>query len=59
MDATGGLVRQWNGVCYRNTKNHRFSEDLLNAIEGLDRWPDRVRIMQHNWIGKSKGARIT
>ena len=36
-----------------------FSEDLLNAIEGLDRWPDRVRIMQHNWIGKSKGARIT
>ena len=36
-----------------------FSDDLLNAIEGLDRWPDRVRIMQHNWIGKSKGARIT
>ena len=35
-----------------------FSEELLSAIEGLERWPDRVRIMQHNWIGKSKGARI-
>jgi len=35
-----------------------FSEELLTAIEGLDRWPDRVRIMQHNWIGKSQGARV-
>ncbi|MEM9469613.1 MAG: leucine--tRNA ligase, partial [Pseudomonadota bacterium] len=29
--------------------------DLLKAIEGLDRWPDKVRTMQHNWIGKSQG----
>ena len=35
-----------------------FAEDLLQSIEGLDRWPDRVRLMQHNWIGKSVGARI-
>jgi leucyl-tRNA synthetase len=35
-----------------------FSEELLAAIEDLDRWPDRVRIMQQNWIGKSEGARI-
>ena len=35
-----------------------FSEELLSAIEDLERWPDRVRIMQHNWIGKSEGARI-
>ena len=35
-----------------------FSEELLKALEGLDRWPERVRIMQHNWIGKSEGARI-
>jgi len=35
-----------------------FAEDLLNAIETLDRWPERVRIMQHNWIGRSEGARV-
>ena len=29
-----------------------FAEELLTAIEGLDRWPERVRIMQHNWIGR-------
>lgn len=35
-----------------------FADDLLTSIEGLDRWPDRVRLMQHNWIGKSVGARV-
>ena len=35
-----------------------FAEELLTAIESLDRWPERVRIMQHNWIGRSEGARI-
>jgi len=35
-----------------------FAEDLLKAIETLDRWPDKVRVMQHNWIGRSEGARI-
>ena len=36
-----------------------FADELLEAIEGLDRWPDRVRTMQHNWIGKSTGARLS
>ena len=36
-----------------------YASDLLEAIEGLDRWPDRVRLMQHNWIGKSVGASLT
>ena len=36
-----------------------YASELLDAIEGLDRWPDRVRLMQHNWIGKSVGASLT
>jgi leucyl-tRNA synthetase len=35
-----------------------FAEDLLQALEGLDRWPERVRLMQENWIGRSEGARV-
>ncbi len=33
-----------------------FGEDLLQALGGLERWPDRVRLMQKNWIGQSEGA---
>ncbi len=32
-----------------------FSEELLEAIDGLSDWPDKVRLMQRNWIGKSRG----
>nr|WP_325249354.1 leucine--tRNA ligase [Amylibacter sp.] len=32
-----------------------FSEDLLSAIDTLEGWPDKVRLMQQNWIGKSRG----
>jgi len=35
-----------------------YSEELLSAIDGLEDWPDKVRTMQRNWIGKSRGARI-
>ena len=32
-----------------------FSEELLSAIDDLEGWPDKVRLMQRNWIGKSRG----
>ncbi|WP_421726677.1 leucine--tRNA ligase [Bauldia sp.] len=35
-----------------------FSDDLLAALDTLERWPDKVRIMQRNWIGRSEGMRI-
>ncbi len=35
-----------------------FADDLLDGLESLDKWPDKVRLMQENWIGKSRGMRI-
>jgi len=35
-----------------------FSEDLLDGLKSLDRWPDKVRIMQENWISRSEGMKI-
>ena len=36
-----------------------FNDDLLAALKTLDRWPERVRLMQENWIGRSEGVRLT
>ncbi len=36
----------------------KFAPNLLAALGGLDRWPDRVKTMQANWIGRSEGARL-
>jgi len=35
-----------------------FSEDLLSSLDELTGWPDRVRLMQEKWIGKSTGALV-
>ena len=35
-----------------------YADDLLEALKGLDRWPEKVRLMQENWIGKSTGAYV-
>lgn len=35
-----------------------YSEELLSALDGLTGWPDKVRLMQANWIGKSRGLQF-
>ena len=35
-----------------------FSQDLLEALDGLERWPEKVRLMQANWIGRSEGLSV-
>ncbi|WP_149778353.1 leucine--tRNA ligase [Roseovarius litoreus] len=35
-----------------------FAEDLLEALDGLDNWPAKVKLMQANWIGRSRGLQF-
>jgi leucyl-tRNA synthetase len=35
-----------------------YSEDLLSALDKLERWPEKVRLMQKNWIGRSEGLLV-
>jgi len=35
-----------------------YAEELLSALDGLERWPEKVRLMQANWIGKSEGMLV-
>jgi len=60
------------GVCWRHTdtavvqkdleqwflKITAYVEELLGDIDALAGWPERVRVMQRNWIGKSVGAEV-
>ncbi len=46
------LLNQWN------LKITHYAEDLLAALDRLERWPDKVRTMQANWIGRSEGLRL-
>jgi leucyl-tRNA synthetase len=60
-----------NGVCWRcGTKPTKkeleqwffkitaYAQRLLDDLTKLDRWPERVRVMQANWIGRSEGAEL-
>ncbi len=35
-----------------------YAEDLLEALKTLDKWPEKVRLMQENWIGRSEGLMV-
>ena len=44
--------REMNQWVFKITK---YAQELLDALDTLDRWPDKVRLMQRNWIGRSEG----
>lgn len=54
---SGAVVeqREMNQWVFKITK---YAQELLDALDGLDRWPDKVRLMQRNWIGRSEGLLI-
>ena len=54
---SGALVEQ-KRLSQWFLKTTDYSEDLLSSLEELDRWPERVRLMQENWIGRSEGMRL-
>src|SRR5258708_31248506 len=48
-------LREMNQWVFKITK---YAQELLDALDGLDRWPDKVRLMQRNWIGRSEGLLV-
>jgi leucyl-tRNA synthetase len=46
-------LNQWS------LKITQYAEELIEGLKGLERWPDKVRLMQENWIGKSQGLQFT
>jgi leucyl-tRNA synthetase len=54
---TGALIEKREIPMYY-LKITDYADDLLAALRGMQGWPERVRAMQANWIGKSQGVRI-
>ena len=54
---SGALVEQRELVQWF-LKITDFSQDLLDSLDGLERWPEKVRLMQKNWIGRSEGLLV-
>jgi leucyl-tRNA synthetase len=54
---SGAVVeqREMNQWVFKITK---YAPELLDALDTLDRWPDKVRLMQRNWIGRSEGLLV-
>ena len=53
-----GAVVQKKKLSQWFLKISKYSDELLKDLDGLDNWPNKVKIMQSNWIGKSVGAEI-
>jgi len=61
-----------NGTCWRHedtlveqreleqwfVRTTKYSEELLNDLDKLENWPEKVRLMQRNWIGRSEGTLV-
>lgn len=60
----GGLCDRCDSVVVKKDleqwyfKTTAFAEELLNDLDTLDGWPEKVKTMQKNWIGKSNGAEL-
>jgi leucyl-tRNA synthetase len=54
---SGALVEQ-REMSQWVLKITKYSEELLDALDTLDRWPEKVRLMQKNWIGRSEGLLV-
>jgi leucyl-tRNA synthetase len=54
---TGALVEKREIPMYF-LRISAFAEELLAALDGLPGWPEQVKLMQKNWIGKSEGVRV-
>src|SRR5437660_650026 len=61
-----------NGCCWRHedtlveqreleqwfVRTTKYAEELLRDLDKLDHWPEKVRVMQRNWIGRSEGTLV-
>jgi len=54
---SGALVEQRELTQWFFKITH-YSDELLEALNGLDKWPEKVRLMQANWIGRSEGMLV-
>ncbi|HEX3949097.1 MAG TPA: leucine--tRNA ligase [Steroidobacteraceae bacterium] len=54
---TGAIIEKREIPMYY-LKITAYAEDLLDALQDMHEWPERVRIMQANWIGRSEGVRL-
>src|SRR3954451_18110229 len=54
---TGALVEKREIPMYFLRITH-YAQELLTALDDLPGWPEQVKLMQKNWIGKSEGVRV-
>jgi leucyl-tRNA synthetase len=54
---TGAIIEKREIPMYY-LKITAYAEDLLDALQDMQDWPERVRVMQANWIGRSEGVRL-